>query len=112
VAAGMTGGLGYFYDEEGDFEDKVNAEIVTVQPVRTAAGEAQLRALLTDHVEKTGALPVADAHLRCQVVGMVQGTLCCSHIVPMSKAHVTVPLQHKAEALRYSIPICTCCDSH
>jgi glutamate synthase domain-containing protein 3 len=56
VAAGMTGGLGYFYDEEGDFEDKVNAEIVTVQAVRTAAGEAQLRALLSDHVEKTGAL--------------------------------------------------------
>lgn len=23
MAAGMTGGLGYFYDEEGDFEDKV-----------------------------------------------------------------------------------------
>jgi glutamate synthase domain-containing protein 3 len=61
VAAGMTGGLGYFYDEEGDFEDKVNAEIVTVQPVRTAAGEAQLRALLTDHVEKTGAPPAAAA---------------------------------------------------
>ena len=55
VAAGMTGGLGYFYDEEGDFVDKVNAEIVTVQSVRTAAGEAQLRALLNDHVEKTGA---------------------------------------------------------
>lgn len=35
---------------------QVNAEIVTVQQVRTAAGEAQLRALLTDHVEKTGAL--------------------------------------------------------
>lgn len=58
VAAGMTGGLGYFYDEEGDFEDKVNAEIVTVQAVRTAAGEAQLRALLSDHVEKTGAAPL------------------------------------------------------
>ena len=55
MAAGMTGGLGYFYDEERDFEDKVNAEIVTVQAVRTAAGEAQLRALLSDHVEKTGA---------------------------------------------------------
>ncbi len=55
VAAGMTGGLGYFLDEEGDFEDRVNAEIVTVQPVRTSAGEAQLRALIQDHVDRTGA---------------------------------------------------------
>jgi glutamate synthase (ferredoxin) len=54
VAAGMTGGLGYFLDEEGDFEDRVNAEIVTVQPVRTSAGEAQLRALIQDHVDRTG----------------------------------------------------------
>ena len=64
MAAGMTGGLGYFYDEEGDFVDKVNAEIVTVQAVRTAAGEAQLRALLSDHVEKTGALLLLLVHMR------------------------------------------------
>lgn len=25
VAAGMTGGLGYFFDEEGDFPDKVRS---------------------------------------------------------------------------------------
>ena len=25
VAAGMTGGLGYFYDEEGDFPEKVGS---------------------------------------------------------------------------------------
>lgn len=31
VAAGMTGGLGYFLDEEGDFCDKVNTEIVAIQ---------------------------------------------------------------------------------
>ena len=55
VAAGMTGGLGYFYDEEGDFTDKVNAEIVRIQRVRTAAGEGQLKTLISDHVERTGA---------------------------------------------------------
>ena len=26
VAAGMTGGLGYFYDEAGDFPDKVRID--------------------------------------------------------------------------------------
>lgn len=54
VAAGMTGGLGYFLDEEGDFTDKVNAEIVKVQRVVSKAGEAQLKGLLEEHVERTG----------------------------------------------------------
>merc|ERR1712147_61747 len=31
VGAGMTGGLGYFLDEEGTFPAKVNSEIVSVQ---------------------------------------------------------------------------------
>lgn len=54
VAAGMTGGLGYFLDEEGDFCDKVNTEIVAIQRVVTAAGAAQLRGLVEAHAEKTG----------------------------------------------------------
>ncbi|BDA41678.1 Ferredoxin-dependent glutamate synthase, chloroplastic [Coccomyxa sp. Obi] len=54
VAAGMTGGLGYFYDEEGDFPDKVNTEIVAIQRVSTAAGEQQLKKLIQDHVDLTG----------------------------------------------------------
>ena len=54
VAAGMTGGLGYFYDPDGTFEEKVNGEIVSTQRVRTDAGEAQLRRLIEAHAEKTG----------------------------------------------------------
>lgn len=54
VAAGMTGGLGYFYDEDGDFPDLVNGEIVAVQRVCTHAGEAQLKALIEAHVARTG----------------------------------------------------------
>lgn len=54
VAAGMTGGLGYFYDEEGDFPDKVNTEIVTIQRLQTKAGEQQLKGLIEAHVELTG----------------------------------------------------------
>jgi glutamate synthase (ferredoxin) len=53
VAAGMTGGLGYFYDEAGDFPDKVNTEIVQIQRVETAAGEAQLRNLIQTHVDNS-----------------------------------------------------------
>jgi len=54
VGAGMTGGLGYFLDEEGNFEAKVNPEIVKIQRICTPEGEAQLKELITNHVHKTG----------------------------------------------------------
>ncbi len=54
VGAGMTGGLGYFLDEGGNFEAKVNPEIVKVQRIGSAEGEAQLKELITTHVAKTG----------------------------------------------------------
>jgi len=54
VGAGMTGGLGYFLDEDGSFLDKVNGEIVSCQRVETQAGETQLQRLLQEHVARTG----------------------------------------------------------
>jgi glutamate synthase (ferredoxin) len=62
VGAGMTGGLGYFLDEDGSFQAKVNPEIVAVQRVIAPAGEAQLKGLLEAHVAKTGS-PKAQAIL-------------------------------------------------
>jgi glutamate synthase (ferredoxin) len=43
VGAGMTGGLAYFLDEEGNFPTRVNPEIVKVQRVITEAGEPSSR---------------------------------------------------------------------
>lgn len=54
VGAGMTGGIAYFLDENGDFPARVNNEIVFIQRVSTSAGEAQLRELILLHFEKTG----------------------------------------------------------
>jgi glutamate synthase (ferredoxin) len=54
VGAGMTGGLGYFYDREGDFEDKLNPEIVKMQRLSTPEGEAQLKAIIERHYQLTG----------------------------------------------------------
>jgi glutamate synthase (ferredoxin) len=54
VGAGMTGGLGYFLDEDETFLTKVNGEIVTAQRVESQAGEAQLKSLIEAHVAKTG----------------------------------------------------------
>ena len=53
VGAGMTGGLGYFLDENGTFEQKVNPEIVKIQRVSSEAGEKQLKEAIAKHVEKT-----------------------------------------------------------
>ena len=54
VGAGMTGGLGYFLDEAGDFQTRVNPEIVQVQRVGSEAGAQQLRSLIAVHAERTG----------------------------------------------------------
>ena len=56
VAAGMTGGLGYFLDEDGNFPELVNPEIVSVVRVTTSAGEEQLKDLITAHVQRTGSV--------------------------------------------------------
>ena len=59
VAAGMTGGIGYFYDADGTFEERVNGEIVSCQRVGTDAGEAQLKGLIQAHHDKTGSAKAA-----------------------------------------------------
>ena len=53
VGAGMTGGLAYFLDEEGNFPERINPEIVKIQRVETEAGQEQLKALIAAHVERT-----------------------------------------------------------
>ncbi|EKV01440.1 glutamate synthase family protein [Leptolyngbya sp. PCC 7375] len=59
VGAGMTGGLGYFLDEQGDFPTRVNPEIVKVQRVITTAGAQQLKEMITNHAERTGSTKAA-----------------------------------------------------
>lgn len=54
VGAGMTGGIGYFYDQDGSFEGMVNREIVKTQRLQTVEGEAQLRSMIERHYQLTG----------------------------------------------------------
>ena len=60
VGAGMTGGLGYFLDEQGDFPTRVNPEIVKVQRVITDAGAEQLKQMIHNHAERTGSTKAAN----------------------------------------------------
>ncbi len=52
--AGMSGGLAYVYDEAGDFEGKVNKEMVGVERVAEGADLADVRALVEEHHAATG----------------------------------------------------------
>ena len=53
VGAGMTGGLAYILDEEGNFPTRVNPEIVKVQRVITEAGAQHLKSMVEAHAERT-----------------------------------------------------------
>ncbi|MBO9999034.1 MAG: glutamate synthase large subunit [Cyanobacteria bacterium SID2] len=55
VGAGMTGGLAYFFDEDGSFPAKVNPEIVKMQRVCSPAGEEQLKTLVQAHADRGSA---------------------------------------------------------
>ena len=59
VGAGMTGGLGYFLDEDGTFPAHVNGEIVKMQRVSTAAGAAQLKELIEAQRDRTNSKKAA-----------------------------------------------------
>jgi glutamate synthase (NADPH/NADH) large chain len=54
--AGMTGGMAFIYDPLGKFPSLVNPESLTWQPVVTAHWEGVLKALVEEHVLRTGSL--------------------------------------------------------
>lgn len=53
IAAGMTGGISYFLDEDNDCIQKVNNEIVKTQKVITKEGEEQLKNIIELYEIKT-----------------------------------------------------------
>jgi glutamate synthase (NADPH/NADH) large chain len=60
-AAGMSGGTAYVWDKAGDFETKLNPELVDLDPMEQEDKDL-LRNMLTKHVEYTGSA-VAKAFL-------------------------------------------------
>jgi glutamate synthase domain-containing protein 3 len=53
--AGMSGGIAYVYDAVGDFEERCNVELVDLDELGED-DELELRALIGEHVERTGSL--------------------------------------------------------
>ena len=57
-AAGMSGGIAYVYDPDGDLPGNVNYELVDLEPV-TTADEEWLRTTVVAHSERTGSAVAA-----------------------------------------------------
>jgi glutamate synthase (NADPH/NADH) large chain len=57
-AAGMSGGIAYVYDPDGDLPGNVNYELVDLEPV-TTADEEWLRTTVVAHGERTGSAVAA-----------------------------------------------------
>jgi glutamate synthase (NADPH/NADH) large chain len=53
-AAGMSGGVAYVLDREGDFPEKVNRDMVTTSHELEERDEQMLHRLLENHVAHTG----------------------------------------------------------
>ena len=53
-AAGMTGGIAYVLDENWDFYQRVNKDMVSLEPVEHKYDVATLKELIRAHVEATG----------------------------------------------------------
>ncbi|MFT7673372.1 MAG: glutamate synthase (NADPH/NADH) large chain [Gammaproteobacteria bacterium] len=52
-AAGMSGGVAYVLDENQDFASKCNMEMVELEAVSNTEDSADLKALITEHMENT-----------------------------------------------------------
>jgi glutamate synthase (NADPH) large chain len=51
--AGMTGGMAYIYDPEGRAGDLINMESLVVNPLASSHWEAEVKALVEEHVRET-----------------------------------------------------------
>ncbi|MCB1616798.1 MAG: glutamate synthase large subunit [Pseudomonadales bacterium] len=53
-AAGMSGGIAYIYDVNGDFRDKCNTEMVELEALNAEADIQELKTLIENHAQYTG----------------------------------------------------------
>jgi glutamate synthase (NADPH/NADH) large chain len=53
-AAGMSGGIAYVYDDDGQFKDRCNLEMVELEKADTPDDIATIQRLLGNHVKFTG----------------------------------------------------------
>ena len=60
-AAGMSGGIAYIWDRDGDFNLNCNLATVELESLTDAEEEAEIQSLIQSHVELTGSVVGAEA---------------------------------------------------
>ncbi|HCJ61651.1 MAG TPA: hypothetical protein DHV49_02915, partial [Alphaproteobacteria bacterium] len=58
--AGMTGGMAFIYDIDGNFERRVNPESLVWQRLASAHWEEMLKKHIVDHLQRTGSPRAAE----------------------------------------------------
>ena len=56
-AAGMSGGIAFVYDGDGDFATRFNSGMADLEPVTAPEDVATLRSMIEDHLSHTGSVP-------------------------------------------------------
>ncbi|MBK1835282.1 glutamate synthase large subunit [Roseibacillus ishigakijimensis] len=54
--AGMSGGVAYVLDEDGQFQSRLNSEMVVALPVAREQDIAEVKSLIESHLQKTGSV--------------------------------------------------------
>jgi len=61
-AAGMSGGVAYVLDENGDFDQRCNFDMVDIESLSDDAEAKSIRALVEKHAKLTGSLRATRIH--------------------------------------------------
>jgi glutamate synthase (NADPH/NADH) large chain len=93
--AGMTGGMSYLYDPDGEARDLINMETLVTNPVTVAHWEDQLKGLIERHAAETGSRKAADLlqHWDIEKANFVQ--VCPKEML----VHLTHPLSIEDAAI-------------
>lgn len=83
-AAGMSGGIAYVWDEDRDLYLRLNKALVSMEPVTEKHDVAEIRQMLTEHIQATGS-PKAKEILSC----LDQKASCFKKILPRDYERMT-----------------------
>ncbi len=90
LGAGMTGGLAYVYDVDERLADRINPELITIEPVGKPEDKEQLRKMVQQHHEET------QSELASELLNDWENTLCrFKMVIPKPPASKQKPQDKK-----------------
>ncbi|MAI31691.1 MAG: glutamate synthase large subunit [Planctomycetaceae bacterium TMED240] len=92
-AAGMSGGIAYIWDRDGDFNLNCNLATVELEAITDAEEEADVRSLIKRHAELTGSAVAAEA-----LANWSQFIAQCIKVMPTDYKRVLNELKAQAAA--------------